>query len=207
MRRITQEIDIQNQQILDIAIKVFCEKGYDKTRMDDIAQKLGITKTPIYYHFNNKAGLFDAAYRHILDSIYEHDVAIFAKRCSVYDKFVEAFVVCAVSAYQLQAVEMGHILVHNSEELESTIQYMDEMNSRFYFFKTSALREGQKNGEVRADVDVDELFSMINACYTGVLSWIGGESRRKNYSEEEKEKIVQNMIRKMFAALRPMYFC
>ena len=206
MRRVNEEIDVQNERILDVAIEEFCEKGYAGTRMDDIAKKLNITKTPIYYHFKNKAGLFDAAYRRILDGVYENDLKIFSKNCSVYEKLEEAFVACAISSCQMQAGEMGHILSQESQELSDTIAYMDEMNARFYQFKAAAMKDAQKRGEIKADVDVDELFALINACYSGVLAWVGGAARRESLSQEAQEKLAQSMVEKVFEAFRNVYF-
>ena len=37
-------------QILDAALKVFVNKGYADTRMDDIVNKSGLSKGAIYHH-------------------------------------------------------------------------------------------------------------------------------------------------------------
>lgn len=206
MRRVSQEISLQNEQILQVAIQQFCEKGYAKTRMEDIARILEITKTPLYYHFKDKAGLFDAAYRKAMNEVYSNDIAVFAKNCCLYDKLMEAFVFCAISAYQLQITEMSQILTRESEELSQTVKYMQEMNDMFYKFKTAAMRDAQKSGEIKADVEIDELYAIINACYSGVLSWVEGIGRRNGLSEAEKEKMTKDMISKIFSALKPLYF-
>ncbi len=45
--------------ILDAAAKVFARYGYNKTTLDDIADKVGIKKNSLYYYFNSKESLFD----------------------------------------------------------------------------------------------------------------------------------------------------
>lgn len=47
-------------EILEAATKVFAEKGYDGTRMSDIAEQAGITKGTIYLYFTNKEDVFRA---------------------------------------------------------------------------------------------------------------------------------------------------
>jgi AcrR family transcriptional regulator len=42
------------QRILDIALELFVEHGYDKTSLREIAERLGTTKAALYYHFERK---------------------------------------------------------------------------------------------------------------------------------------------------------
>jgi AcrR family transcriptional regulator len=42
------------ERILDIALELFTEQGYDKTSLRDIAEQLGTTKAALYYHFERK---------------------------------------------------------------------------------------------------------------------------------------------------------
>ena len=206
MRRISQDIDFQNEQILEIAIQQFCEKGYAKTRMEDIAQILGITKTPLYYHFKDKAGLFDAAYRKAMNEVYANDISIFTKNCSLYEKLEEAFVACAISSYQLQISELSRIVLQEKEELAKTAEYMVHMNDMFYQFKTAAMKEAKQAGEIKPDADIDELYILINCCYSGVLEWVGSQDYQHMMCDKEREELVKRLIGKIFSAIRPLYF-
>lgn len=42
------------ERILEASAKLFGEKGYSATGIDEIARNVGITKSVIYYHFKNK---------------------------------------------------------------------------------------------------------------------------------------------------------
>jgi AcrR family transcriptional regulator len=42
------------ERILDIALELFTERGYDKTSLRDIAERVGTTKAALYYHFARK---------------------------------------------------------------------------------------------------------------------------------------------------------
>lgn len=46
-----------HDRILDIALELFTERGYDKTSLRDIAERLGTTKAALYYHFKNKSAI------------------------------------------------------------------------------------------------------------------------------------------------------
>jgi AcrR family transcriptional regulator len=51
------------EKIQEIALELFAEQGYEKTSLREIAERLGVTKAALYYHFPTKddivAGLFD----------------------------------------------------------------------------------------------------------------------------------------------------
>jgi AcrR family transcriptional regulator len=41
-------------RILDVALDLFTEKGFDGTSLREIAERLGVTKAALYYHFASK---------------------------------------------------------------------------------------------------------------------------------------------------------
>ncbi len=47
-------------QILVIAEQVFAERGYQATTMEDVAERVGVTKPLIYEYFGSKEGLLSA---------------------------------------------------------------------------------------------------------------------------------------------------
>ncbi len=48
------------ERILDIALELFTEQGYDKTSLRQIAERLGFSKAAIYYHFASKEDILMA---------------------------------------------------------------------------------------------------------------------------------------------------
>ena len=42
------------EQIRALALELFAERGYDATSLREIAERLGITKAAVYYHFKTK---------------------------------------------------------------------------------------------------------------------------------------------------------
>jgi AcrR family transcriptional regulator len=47
----------RERQILDAAIAVFGERGYQSASMDQVAERVGVTKPVLYTHFGSKHGL------------------------------------------------------------------------------------------------------------------------------------------------------
>lgn len=56
--------------IVDIAVAVFLERGYDGTSMADLAQAAGVTKSSFYHHFTGKEELFVRGTRRALDALF-----------------------------------------------------------------------------------------------------------------------------------------
>ena len=42
------------QQIRAVALELFAEQGYEKTSLREIAERLGVTKAAVYYHYRTK---------------------------------------------------------------------------------------------------------------------------------------------------------
>ncbi|MEW2549655.1 TetR/AcrR family transcriptional regulator [Streptomyces sp. NPDC047002] len=58
----TQRRGDTRQRIQDVALDLFVERGYEKTSLREIAERLDVTKAALYYHFKTKedilVGLF-----------------------------------------------------------------------------------------------------------------------------------------------------
>jgi TetR/AcrR family acrAB operon transcriptional repressor len=60
VRRTKEEALETRNRILDTAEQVFVEKGVSNTSLAQLAEAAGVTRGAIYWHFKNKADLFDA---------------------------------------------------------------------------------------------------------------------------------------------------
>lgn len=54
------------KKILDISFRLFSEKGYDHTTIQDIVDRLGMSKGAVYHHFKSKEDILD----HLYDQYY-----------------------------------------------------------------------------------------------------------------------------------------
>lgn len=52
--------DAQRQVILDAASRLFIEKGFGGTNINDIADAVGVTRTALYYYFPSKESMLEA---------------------------------------------------------------------------------------------------------------------------------------------------
>ena len=54
-------------EIIEAAVQEFARRGFAATRLEDVAERAGVTKGTIYFYFKNKADLFKAAARSSLE--------------------------------------------------------------------------------------------------------------------------------------------
>nr|WP_042183059.1 TetR/AcrR family transcriptional regulator [Kibdelosporangium sp. MJ126-NF4]CEL15330.1 Transcriptional regulator, TetR family [Kibdelosporangium sp. MJ126-NF4]CTQ95629.1 Transcriptional regulator, TetR family [Kibdelosporangium sp. MJ126-NF4] len=58
------------ESLLAVAAKLFNERGYEATSMEELSRKLGITKSAIYYHVASKDELLRLAVGRALDGLF-----------------------------------------------------------------------------------------------------------------------------------------
>ena len=58
------------ESLLAVAVRLFNERGYDGTSMEDLSRKLGITKSAIYHHVPGKEELLRLATGRALDGLF-----------------------------------------------------------------------------------------------------------------------------------------
>lgn len=57
--------------LVEVAARVFIERGYDATSMEDLSAAAGITKSSFYHHVRGKEGLLRAALERALDGLFD----------------------------------------------------------------------------------------------------------------------------------------
>lgn len=58
--RTIKEASLRKNEILDVSAKLFAEKGFDHTSINDILEVVGIAKGTLYHHFKSKQDIMDA---------------------------------------------------------------------------------------------------------------------------------------------------
>jgi TetR/AcrR family transcriptional regulator, cholesterol catabolism regulator len=78
--------DNRRQQLLDVAARLFRERGYHVTSMREIAHEVGMLSGSIYYHFSSKEELLLAVYEEGLRHIAEQVDAAVAERNTPWER-------------------------------------------------------------------------------------------------------------------------
>jgi len=67
-RKTKEEARETREAILDAAIHVFFENGVSLSSLNEIAQRAGVTRGAVYWHFKNKRDIFDALHERLHQS-------------------------------------------------------------------------------------------------------------------------------------------
>lgn len=59
------------EQIRDVALELFAEQGYEKTSLREIAERLGVTKAAVYYHYRTKEEILESLFSDLLGGVEE----------------------------------------------------------------------------------------------------------------------------------------
>jgi AcrR family transcriptional regulator len=59
----------RKEEILDVATRLFAEKGYEGTSMNDVAARVGMRKASLFYHFATKDLLYEAVIDRLIDTL------------------------------------------------------------------------------------------------------------------------------------------
>jgi TetR/AcrR family transcriptional regulator len=70
-RRATPKAERTRAAILEAAELSFAERGFDGTRLEDVAERVGIRRASIVYYFRDKPALYDAVLADVLGGLYD----------------------------------------------------------------------------------------------------------------------------------------
>ncbi len=88
MSRVVKDPEVRKTEILDIAEKLFIEKGFEKTSVNLIVEKLNIAKGTIYYYFDSKDDIMKAVLKRFAkDSAEVINQRLSDKSLNAIDKF------------------------------------------------------------------------------------------------------------------------
>jgi len=121
--------DQRRQQLVEVALRLFAERGFTATTMDDIAEAAGVTKPLLYQHFGSKRALYlelvDSVAHRLLEAIDEATSAAAGPRQQVEGGFAAYFdlVVTHADAFQL----LFGSDVENDPELSRALRRVEDV--------------------------------------------------------------------------------
>lgn len=71
-RKFRRRAEARPDEVLDAALELFTQKGFSATRVDDIAQKAGISKGAVYLYFPRKEAILEGLVRRAVMPIADH---------------------------------------------------------------------------------------------------------------------------------------
>jgi AcrR family transcriptional regulator len=166
-KRSRQDRPTRQAQILETAARIFCEKGFDKASMEDVADAVGLTKAGLYHHIGSKDELLFAIMSYGMDLFEE--------------KVLNRVMTIADPLDRLKAALRGHVLLvirdrpkevtvilHETNALKGRFRdRIDARKKRYIKFLEKTFREMIKSGAARRVDPSAAAFAML-----GMINWI-----------------------------------
>jgi AcrR family transcriptional regulator len=154
--------------LLDVAVAAFIERGYEATSMDELATRLGVTKSAIYHHVPSKVELLRLALDRALDGLFavlEEPGASSGRAIDRLEHVVRGSV--RVLTSQLPFVTLLLRLRGNSQvEIDALRRRRD-----FDRVVTDLVRAAAEEGDVRPDVDPAVTSRLLFGTVNSLTEW------------------------------------
>ena len=175
MKKINNK-NLQSQEtanrILNQAMRIFLEKGYHGTSIDDITQAAGLTKGALYWHFKSKEDLLKKLIRKyeksFLDNLIHAVTEVKGRASDKFEKYVRfnsAFAYynreLCVSFTTLAAELVG---AHHGIEPEIRRVYRKYQN-----FLSKLILQGKKEKSFRKEINAALAALIVIAFHDGIL--------------------------------------
>ncbi len=155
------------QQIIDTAIRMFRELGYENTRVDDIVQVLEISQPTFFRYFPSKdAVLRDVALRGI-ECVTEQLRASLAADSTTAERLRKSYGTMARYAEADRALWQAVVLSGAMDPVRSP--EMRQHDDAAVALLREVLAQGQKRGEITRAVPVAHLAQFMGALYRTVV--------------------------------------
>ena len=161
MRRLSAEQ--RREQILTCSIDVLAKSNYQKTRMTDIADLVGISEAAIYKYFPTKKSLFINVLKYMSDKLIEKlNNVIEAENDPVkaLNKAASAFTDPEVNPADYVRIRSKAIAEVDDPEIASLLQ---QEHLRFVFLLRRIVEKGERQGIFRSDLSIDTIVLLLDA--------------------------------------------
>lgn len=162
------------------AAELICEKGYDATSMNDIAEAVGITKAGVYHHIPGKKDLLYRIMTFGLDSL-EEEVIIPARAVADAEQRLRTIITKHVHLITSRSTSHGYnpvtIVVEEVAGLTPAHRRKIDQRKRVYVdLIRDTLKQLQEDGKLR-DLDVTAAAFSLLGMMLWVSRWYNPEGR------------------------------
>jgi AcrR family transcriptional regulator len=179
--------------LLDVAGAVFNERGYETTSMDELAGRLGITKSAIYHHVSSKVELLRLALDRALDALFavtQEPGAVQGSAILRLEHVVRGSV--RVLSDELPFVTLLLRVRGNSAVEQTALQRRRDFDR----IVTALVRAAEEEGDVRPDVDPAVTSRLLFGAVNSLIEWYRPDGGL------DAEALADALIATMFDGLR-----
>lgn len=154
----------KEKKIFQAALSLFAHFGYRKTTVEDVAVKVGMTKSNIYFYVKNKRDLYEKSVSHALEKWRD----TIAAEIETVERATEKFAIAATRsfAYLEDHGELRALLIKDPDifTLSSSEDRFHEVNHGAMMMLKAVIQQGIDEG-VFYPVDVDHVTEFLFSVY------------------------------------------
>lgn len=151
--------------ILEAAARIFSEKGFHATSMNDIAEAVNLQKASLYYHFENKQEILITLLDHALDLINARLETVISQPISPEEKLRKAIITYIQTIAENQSLAAVLLLEIRSLDPDLKTRHASR-REKFENIWKEMIIEGQREGKFNT---IDP--SMTGRAILGVMNW------------------------------------
>jgi AcrR family transcriptional regulator len=160
--------------IVAAAVRLFDQKGFDKTSIEELAREAGIGKGTIYTYFQNKTEIFYAFCEEQLEFVHNELARKNDPDAPILEQIMTIFM--GEFLHLSQNKEFGRIFMQKMLFPDDGIKGdFEELDSRWLDLLFSINKRAQDRNELRKDIDLLYLAGHFYGLYVlTVSSWYSG---------------------------------
>lgn len=193
--------------ILETALELFRERGYEQTTMRDIAEKANVALGNTYYYFRSKEHLIQAFYHRTQEELSAASIPILAKEKSLKSRLL------GVMKARLELIEQYHqfagVLFRTAGDPKSPLNPFSLESLEARKQSTAIFEEIVKGARLRVAISADlyaELPNLLWMYQMGIiLFWIHDTSPNRIRTHQLVEHTVDIVAKLITVATVPLF--
>jgi AcrR family transcriptional regulator len=154
--------------IVDVAVQVFLQRGYDGASLDQVAEAAGITKASIYYHAEGKEALLARGAGRALEALFAVLEEPAAKEGREIDRL--KYVVKRTIEITVKRLPEVALLLRVRGNTE-TERWILEQRRRFDRLVATMVNKAQTKGEIRVDIEPGLITRLLFGMLNSITEW------------------------------------
>jgi len=158
------------KEILNTALLLFTQKGYNNVTVEEIVKKSNSSKGSFYAHYASKSELLLEKFKEI-DDFYLHAINEIPNDLSGKEKIVEFINKQMTYISEDLGIDLMKVVYTNALTTNPHDYFLDETRPLFEILRTY-VTECFRNGETTSNLEPDDLVNTINSAMFGsIYKW------------------------------------
>lgn len=182
----------RRNEIIETAGKLFEEKGYEQTQVQDIVNEIGVAKGLFYYYFKSKDEVMEELADRYADAIIDAVNKLIDKDITTFDKINRIFQIFIDSAEKKFGIFMGILNVKNGKTHE---RIFFNVGKKMVPLVTELILSGNDNGECNCS-DPNFITEFLVSGLFNIMNQISPDEKIDYL--KEKLPTIKTMILKLY---------